>query len=102
MQYNNEEEQLKQNNELKFEIIVTSHKYNQLLMTIIMSKNISEKEFISNILESLDKKYFDTLVKLSCCQCYCNSNEKLMPFLLKSFGKYYFDNNGNSPEFEFE
>ncbi len=65
-----------------------------------MSKNVSEKEFISNILKNLDKKYFDTLVKLSCCQCYCKSAEELILFLLKSNGKYYFDNNGNLPEFE--
>ena len=95
-----EQNQLEKNNELKFEVIITSNKYNQIFMYFTMSKNISEKEFISNILKNLDKKYFDTLVKLSCCQCYCESAEELIPFILKSNGKYYFDNNGNLPKFE--
>jgi 5-formyltetrahydrofolate cyclo-ligase len=84
-------EQLKINNELKFEIIVTSNKYEQIIIYITMSKDVSEKEFIDNILKSLDKKYFNTLVKLSCCQLYCESDNDLKEFLFKSNGKYYFN-----------
>lgn len=96
---NNESELLKLNNELKFEVIITSNKYNQIVKYFTMSKNVSEKEFIDNILKNIDKKYFNTLVKLSCCQLYCEKNEDLLDFILKSYGKYYFNNNGNSPNF---
>jgi|688.fasta_scaffold379786_2 hypothetical protein len=84
-------EQLKTNNELKFEVIITSNKYKQIIIYITMSKDVSEKEFIDNILKSLDKKYFNTLVKLSCCQLYCESDNDLKEFLFKSNGKYYFN-----------
>jgi len=95
----NEFKKLKENNQLKFEVIIHSNKYEEIIMYFIMSKNVSEKEFINNILIKLDKKYFDTLVKLSCCQCYCESKNDLINFLLKSYGKYYFNNNGNLPNF---
>ena len=90
----NEKIMLETNKELKFEIIVISNKYENKIIYLNMSKNISEKEFIDTILKNLDEKYFNTLVKLSCCQCYCESADELIPFLLKSNGKYYF-NNGN-------
>ena len=63
-----------------------------------MPNNISEDKFIMNILNNLEKKYFDTLVKLSCCQCYCDNDSDLISFLLKTNGKYYFDNSGNLPK----
>jgi hypothetical protein len=87
-------DQLKINNELKFEVIVTSKKYEQIIIYITMSKDISEKQFIDNILKSLNKKYFNTLVKLSCCQLYCENDNDLKEFLLKSNGKYYFNGKG--------
>ena len=76
---------------MQYEIICTFNKYEQIVLTLYYNSDISEKNFINEIFNMLKINELKHLVKLSCCQLYTFSFTKLLPFIQKNNGKYYFN-----------
>ena len=77
---------------LTIQVIYTFETLPQEFYTIELDRDNSiELEFIGAVLCALDEERLRQLVKLSCCQMYCERDEDLRPFLAARSGKYYFN-----------
>lgn len=83
---------------LKFEIIVTFEEKEQILVYINVPKTCTEENFIRTILKQLFPNEIKQLVKFSCCQMFCESENDLLPFIAQCNGKYYFNYNVNKDD----
>lgn len=80
---------------IDFEIIVTFENDPQIIIDLKVRNNVTEKNFISMILDELSNNEIKQLLKLSCMQYDTSSYDDLLPFIAKSNGKYYFNYNVN-------
>lgn len=89
----NEDDQkrlLKENDLIFVEIISTYENVSQDFTYILLDKNeqLTEKYVLYKIFDSLNTEYLPQLIKLSCCQLYC---DMLIPLFIRTMGKFYFN-----------
>lgn len=76
---------------MEYEIICTFNEYEQIVIHLCYNPDVSEEKFINEIFNMLHIKELKQLVKLSCDQLYISNYIKLLPFIQKNNGKYYFN-----------
>ena len=76
---------------MQYEIICTFRESEQIVLILYYNSDVTEQNFINEIFNLLNIKELKQLVKLSCCQLYTDSYTKLLPFIQKNNGKYYFN-----------
>jgi len=80
---------------MDYEIICTFTNREQLVLYIFSNENTNESEFIKKIFKKLYINEVKQLVKLSCCQIHFGRHSKLLKFIEKNNGKYYFNTDDN-------
>ena len=66
------------------------------LELFLYDEKITEKIFITRILDKLYLDEIKSLVKLDCSQCYTDNYDGLLSFIKKRNGKYYFNSIQNN------
>lgn len=88
----NEDDQkriIKENDLIFVEIISTYETVSQDYTYILLDKDdLSEKFVLYKIFDSLNREHISQLIKLSCCQLYCNI---IIPLFIRTMGKFYFN-----------
>lgn len=75
-----------------YEVICSFRTMNQVILDdIIIPANTTQTEFLNLIFKELLPEELLDLVKFSCYQKVQSNNENILPFILGSNGKYYFN-----------
>jgi hypothetical protein len=80
-----------------FQIIATFEDGDQDIFEIDLGYVNDEKNFITNILDSLDDEKIKDLIKLSICH-YKKDSEQNIEWLINRYGKYYFNYETNNDD----
>jgi len=83
---------------LHISVICSFDTSEQVFIEIEPSPEITMDQFLKEMFKTLTNEELAELVKFSCCQNTQSKNEKILPFLLETNGKFYFNPDVNNDQ----